>query len=156
MIHQVFRANPPRMPLKSYKDFSAFKLYMHDVGLLGAMSGLPASALLERNSVFTNFKGALTEQYVLQELLAAGASPSYWAAERGDAEVDSLVQGSKAVFPIEVKAEPNLKAKSLKTYREFFNPPVCYRTSLSEYAAGPATRDIPLYAVARIAEEVCK
>ncbi len=156
MIHQVFRANPPRMPLKSYEDFSAFKLYMHDVGLLGAMSGLPASALLERNSVFTNFKGALTEQYVLQELLAAGASPSYWAAERGDAEVDFLVQGSKAVFPIEVKAERNLKAKSLKTYREFFNPPVCYRTSLSEYAAGPATRDIPLYAVARIAEEVRK
>lgn len=94
MIHQVFRANPPRMPLKSYEDFSAFKLYMHDVGLLGAMSGLPASAILERNSVFTNFKGALTEQYVLQELLAAGASPSYWAAERGDAEVDFLVQAS--------------------------------------------------------------
>ncbi|MBQ3289592.1 MAG: ATP-binding protein [Kiritimatiellae bacterium] len=156
MVHQVFRADPPRMPLKSYEDFSAFKLYMHDVGLLGAMSGLPASALLELNSIFTNFKGALTEQYVLQELLAAGVSPSYWAAERGDAEVDFIVQGSKAVFPVEVKAERNLKAKSLKTYREFFKPPVCYRTSLSEYAAGRLTRDIPLYAVARIAEEVRK
>ena len=153
MIHQIFRADPPRMPLKSYEDFSAFKLYMHDVGLLGAMSGLPASALLDRNSIFTNFKGALTEQYVLQELLAAGMSPSYWAADRGDAEVDFLLQGSKAIFPVEVKAERNLKAKSLKTYREFFKPPACYRTSLSEHATGRLTRDIPLYAVSRIAEE---
>ena len=154
MIQQVFRANSPRLPLKSYEDFSAFKLYMHDVGLLGAMSDLPAAAILDRNSVFTNFKGALTEQYVLQELLASGMAPSYWASDRGDAEVDFLVQGANAVFPLEVKAERNLKAKSLAAYREFFKPPVCYRTSLSEFAPGRLVRDLPLYAVSHIAEEV--
>ena len=153
MITQLFRADPPRLPLKSYEDFSAFKLFMHDVGLLGAMSDLPPSAVLEGNAVFTNFKGALTEQYVLQELLAAGASPAYWSSERGDAEVDFLLQGTDAVYPVEAKAECNLKAKSLKTYREFFSPPRCYRTSLERHRTGKLTEDMPLYAVGRIVEE---
>ncbi len=154
MIHQVFRAETPRMPLKSYEDFSAFKLYMHDVGLLGAISALPPSAILEGNAVFTNFKGAMTEQFVLQELIASGVEPSYWSSERGDAEVDFLVQGAKAIYPVEVKAERNLKAKSLKAYRETFGPPVCYRTSLSPFSAGKLVRDMPLYAVSRIAAEI--
>ena len=154
MIHQVFRAETPRMPLKSYEDFSAFKLYMHDVGLLGAISALPPSAILEGNAVFTNFKGAMTEQFVLQELIASGVEPSYWSSERGDAEVDFLVQGTKAIYPVEVKAERNLKAKSLKAYRETFGPPVCYRTSLSPFSAGKLVRDMPLYAVSRIAAEI--
>ena len=81
--------------MKSYEDFSAFKLYQHDVGLLGAMSVLPPSAILEGNELFTNFKGALTEQYVLQELAALGVEPSYWSAERGDAEVDFVLQGRR-------------------------------------------------------------
>ena len=154
MIHQVFRAETPRMPLKSYEDSSAFKLYMHDVGLLGAISALPPSAILEGNSIFTNFKGAMTEQFVLQELIASGVEPSYWSSERGDAEVDFLVQGTKAIYPVEVKAERNLKAKSLKAYRETFGPPVCYRTSLSPFSAGKLVRDMPLYAVLRIAAEI--
>ena len=154
MIHQVFRAEAPRMPLKSYEDFSAFKLYMHDVGLLGAISALPPAAILEGNSIFTNFKGAMTEQFVLQELIASGVEPSYWSSERGDAEVDFLVQGTKAIYPVEVKAERNLKAKSLKAYREIFGPPICYRTSLSPFSAGKLVRDMPLYAVSRIAAEI--
>ena len=152
-VTQLFRANPPRLPLKAYEDFSAFKLFMHDIGLLGAMSDLPPSTVLEGNAVFTNFKGALTEQYVLQELLAAGASPAYWSSERGDAEVDFLLQGADAVYPVEAKAERNLKAKSLKTYREFFSPPRCYRTSLERHRIGKLTEDMPLYAVGRIVEE---
>ena len=103
--------------------------------------------------MFTNFKGALTEQYVLQEFLAAGASPAYWSSDRGDAEVDFLLQGADAVYPVEAKAERNLKAKSLKTYREFFGPPRCYRTSLERHSHGKLTEDVPLYAVGRIVAE---
>lgn len=154
MVHRLYKADPPRMPLSAYGDFPAFKLFMHDVGLLGAMSGLPASAILEGTAVFTNFKGALTEQYVMQELLAAGAKPFYWAAEKGDAEVDFVVQGDRAVYPIEAKASRNLKARSLSVYREFFKPPVCYRTSLEKHSVGGNIRDFPLYAVSKIVEEI--
>lgn len=154
MVHQVFRASPPRLPLKAYEDFSAFKLYQHDVGLLGAMSDLPPSVILEGDSLFTNFKGALTEQFVLQELVAMGVEPSYWSAEKGDAEVDFLVQGGTAVYPIEVKAACNLKAKSLATYRGFFEPPICYRTSLARRSDGNLIRDVPLFDLLRIAREI--
>jgi len=154
MVHQVFRADPPRLPLKSYEDFAAFKLYQHDVGLLGAMSALPPSAILEGNELFTNFKGALTEQFVLQELVALGLEPSYWSAERGDAEVDFVLQGERGIYPLEVKAACNLKAKSLATYRGFFNPAICYRTSLAKRADGKLVRDVPLFDLPRIVREL--
>ena len=146
MIHQVFRASPPRLPLASYQDFAAFKLYMHDVGLLGAMSETTPSMLLDGNALFTNFKGALAEQFVLQELVANGIAPNYWTSDSGNAEVEFVIQGEKAVFPIEAKAGINTKAKSLKTYRDLFNPPYAIRTSLQPYHNGDSVKDIPLYA----------
>ena len=146
MVNQVFRASPPRLPLASYQDFSAFKLYMHDVGLLGAMSGTSSSMLLDGNTLFTNFKGALAEQFVLQELAANGIEPSYWTSDSGNAEVEFVIQGEKDVFPVEAKAGINTKAKSLKVYRELFNPPYAIRTSLQPYHDGEAVKDIPLYA----------
>ena len=118
------------------------------------MSDLPPSVILEGDSLFTNFKGALTEQFVLQELVAMGVNPSYWSAEKGDAEVDFLVQGGTAVYPIEVKAACNLKAKSLATYRGFFEPPICYRTSLARRSDGNLIRDVPLFDLLRIAREI--
>ncbi len=147
MMHQVFRVSPPRLPLFSYQDFSAFKLYMHDVGLLGAMSGIASQTLLEGNALFTNFKGAMTEQYVLQELVAAGIAPYYWTSDSGNAEVEFVVQGESATFPIEAKAGINTKAKSLKVFRELFQPPYAIRTSLNPHVEGQFTKDIPLYAV---------
>ncbi|MBR3957610.1 MAG: ATP-binding protein [Kiritimatiellae bacterium] len=146
MVNQVFRASPPRLPLASYQDFSAFKLYMHDVGLLGAMSGTSSSMLLDGNDLFTNFKGALAEQFVLQELAANGIEPSYWTSDSGNAEVEFVIQGENDVFPVEAKAGINTKAKSLKVYRELFNPPYAIRTSLQPYHDGEAVKDIPLYA----------
>ena len=146
MIRQVYRVTPPRLPLFSYQDFSAFKLYMHDVGLLGAMSGLTSQTLLEGNALFTNFRGSLTEQYVLQELVASGYTPYYWTSDSGNAEVEFVVQGESNVFPIEAKAGINTKAKSLKAYRDLFAPPYAIRTSLAPHADGTATKDIPLYA----------
>lgn len=146
MIHQVFRASPPRLPLASYQDFSAFKLYMHDVGLLGAMSGISPSMLLDGDALFTNFKGAMTEQFVLQELAANGITSNYWSSDSGNAEVEFVVQGEKNVFPVEAKAGINTKAKSLKVYRGLFNPPYAIRTSLQPYHDGENVKDIPLYA----------
>ena len=146
MVSQVYRVGTPRLPLKSYRDFSAFRLYMHDVGLLGAMSDLPPSSVLEGNAVFTNFKGALAEQYVLQELLVNGFEPCYWTNDTGNAEVEFVVQGEKGVFPVEVKAGINTQAKSLKTYRKLFSPAFSFRTSLADWHDGTEIKDIPLYA----------
>ena len=146
MIHQVFRVSPPRLPLFSYQDFSAFKLYLHDVGLLGAMAGLTTQTLLDGSTLFTNFRGALTEQYVLQEIIAAHRTPYYWTSDSGNAEIEFVVQDETTVFPIEVKAGINTKAKSLKTYRDLFHPPFAIRTSLAPHADGEMIKDIPLYA----------
>lgn len=146
MVKQVYRAGTPRMPLKSYRDLTAFRLYAHDVGLLGAMSDLPPSAVLEGNSVFTNFKGTLAEQYVLQELTANGLEPCYWTNDAGNAEVEFVIQGEQGVFPIEVKAGINTQAKSLRVYRELFSPPFAFRTSLAAAHDGQDIKDIPLYA----------
>ena len=139
-------ASHPRLPLTSYQDFSAFKLYMHDVGLLGAMSGTAPSMLIDGNALFTNFKGSLTEQFVLQELSANGITTNYWSSDSGNAEVEFVVQGEKDVFPIEAKAGINTKAKSLRVYREHFSPPYAIRTSLQPHHDGESVKDIPLYA----------
>jgi len=147
MIHQVHRVSRPGMPLKAYEDFSAFKLYAHDVGLLAAMSDIPHRMLIEGNALYTHFKGALTEQFVLGELVAAGVTPYYWSTDEGMAEVEFVVQGDADVIPVEVKAERNLQSKSLKSYRDRFSPRKCLRTSLSEHSAGKSTDDIPLYAI---------
>ncbi len=145
MVNQVFRVGTPRLPLLSYWDFSAFKLYAHDVGLLGAMSDLPPSALLEGDALFTNFKGTLTEQYVLQELLVAGFRPCYWTNDAGNAEVEFVVQGANGVYPVEAKAGINIQAKSLKVYRRLFSPPFALRTSLAAAHDGDEVKDIPLF-----------
>lgn len=148
MMRQVFRVGTPRLPLRSYFDFSAFKLYVHDVGLLGAMSDLSPSIVLEGDSLFTNFKGAMTEQYVQQELLVAGCKPAYWTNDAGNAEVEFVVQGEKDVYPVEAKAGINTQAKSLKVYRKLFSPPFAVRTSLADARDGTDTKDIPLFALA--------
>ncbi len=147
MIHQVHRVSRPGMPLKVYEDFGAFKLYAHDVGLLAALSNLPERVLLEGNDLFTHFKGAFTEQYVLGELVAEGVTPYYWAADEGMAEVEFIVQGETTVYPLEVKAGINLQAKSLKAYCTRFQVIRALRASLAEHSVGALIEDIPLYAI---------
>ena len=147
MVHQVHRVSHPGMPLKAYEDFSAFKLYAHDVGLLGAMSDLPPSILLGSNELFTHFKGAFTEQYVLQELVAAGLTPYYWTPEDGKAEIEFLLQGDRSIYPLEAKAETNLSGKSLLSYRQRYEPRKCLRTSLSMHTCGEKIDDLPLFAL---------
>lgn len=145
-MQQIFRVTKPNLPLVSYQD-NIFKLYFLDVGLLAAKSGLDVSVLLEGNRLFTEFKGALTEQYVLQQLLVMQSNPVfYWANERSTAEVDFIVQLGNHIVPIEVKAEENLKTKSLRSYYDQFSPELTIRTSMSDYREQDWMINLPLYA----------
>jgi len=148
LVYQIFRITKPNLPLGGYQD-NVFKLYFVDVGLLTAKTGLDVSILLAGNRLFTEFKGALTEQYVLQQLLVSGLEPIfYWGLERAVAEVDFVVQHSSQIIPIEVKAEENLKAKSLRSYYDKFKPDKVFRTSMSDYRKQDWLVNLPLYALA--------
>ena len=148
LIHIVNRVETPNLPLAAYKK-EAFKVYMLDVGLLSAQSGLTIQNLTNSDpEVFNHFKGALTEQYVLQELKAAtNENVFYWMNDRkkGVAEVDFLLQCEGNIIPIEAKASVNLRAKSLKAYMDYYEPPVALRTSLARLDRNVNLYDIPLY-----------
>jgi uncharacterized protein len=148
---KVCRANKPAIPLKAYEDRSAFKLFLVDVGLLAAMGNIEAQILLEGNAIFTEFKGALTEQYVFQQLNSTNDYVIYyWTAERSSAEIDFIVQYNSLIVPIEVKAEENLQAKSLKVYVEKFSPKMAVRTSMSDFRKQDWLTNLPLYAISEL------
>lgn len=152
LIHQVHRVSAPSLPLKAYEDLKAFKLYLLDVGLLSCAVGLRQDVLLDGNALFQEFKGALTEQYVFQELnVMQGLRIYYWTAERGTAEVDFIIDTGSDVIPVEVKAETNLQAKSLKVYRDKFQPKQSIRTSMSDYRQESWLLNLPLWAVETVA-----
>ena len=159
LVYEVCRISLPHYPLASYAEPEHFKLYMLDVGLLSAVAGLDINAFLDRDvAVFDHFFGALVEQYVLQELKAIGEiSVYYWAREgSAKAEVDFLIQIEDKKIPLEVKAERNLKAKSLKVFTDFYNPPITIRSSLEDLrhsnSSSDILYDIPLYLICKIAE----
>ena len=151
LIYKIDRVNKPNIPLIAYQDTSAFKLYILDVGLLSAMTRIDAKILLEGNEIFTEFKGSFTEQFVLTELKSNKDIPVfYWSAQRATAELDFLVQLGINVVPIEVKAEENLQAKSLKSFVEKYNTKVNVRTSMSDYRKEDWLINIPLYSIGNI------
>jgi predicted AAA+ superfamily ATPase len=153
LIQQVIRLSKPALPLPAYAD-EGFKMFLSDVGLLGAMSGLDATTLLHGNDFFNEFKGALTEQYVAQELRCRlGQTPCYWSAERATAEVDFVFQYKSCIYPVEVKAEENLKAKSLKVYSEKYTPAISIRSSMSDYRHDEWLLNLPLYGISQILAE---
>lgn len=148
LVHKVQRVTTPGLPLKAYEDLKAFKLFILDVGLLSCMVRLNQTVLLDGNDLFKEFKGALTEQYVLQQLKTLeGVETYYWTNDRGSAEIDFLVDNGSNVFPIEVKAETNLKAKSLRTYHEKFSPQISIRTSMMDYKQEEWLLNLPLWAI---------
>lgn len=150
LVHKVHRVTKPGMPLNAYAELSAFKIYLHDVGLLAAKSDLPLQAIVSKSQLFTEFKGALTEQYVLQQLVSdAALVPYYYSAENSRGEIDFLVQSETGYIPIEVKAEENLRAKSLRAFYEKYQPEISIRTSMSDYRREEWLVNIPLYAVNR-------
>lgn len=151
LVYQVNRVNNSKIPLSAYQDFSAFKLYLLDVGLLGAMAGLDAKTILEGNDIFEEFKGSLTEQYVLCQLKeCTNLNVFYWAAENATAEVDFITQIGSNNVPIEVKANENLQAKSLKIFVEKYNSKINVRTSMANYRKEDWLINIPLYCIGNI------
>ena len=152
LVHKIQRVNAPHLPLKAYEDLKAFKLFILDVGLLSCMVRLNQSVLLNGNDLFREFKGALTEQYVLQQLVTLKRLDTYyWTNDRGSAEVDFLIDTGEKIIPIEVKAETNLKAKSLKSYFDKFNPSISVRTAMLDYKKDDWLINIPLWAIESIA-----
>ena len=151
LVHRVSRVNAPGIPLRAYEDMKAFKLFVLDVGLLGCMTGLHQRTLLDGNALFVEFKGALTEQYVCQQLKTlADLELCYYTNDRGSCEVNFVVDTGGRVMPLEVKAETNLRAKSLKTYREKFSPELAIRTSMADYRKEDGLVNLPLYAIGQI------
>ena len=151
LVHKVSRVNAAGIPLKAYEDLKAFKLFLVDVGLLGCMAGLHQRTLLDGNALFVEFKGALTEQYVCQQLKTLDdLGVYYYTNDRGSCEVDFVVDTGEKIIPLEVKAEVNLKAKSLKTYRERFAPEVSVRTSMADFKEEDWLVNLPLYAIDQI------
>lgn len=148
LIHKVSRVNAAGIPLKAYEDLKAFRLFMVDVGLLGCMTGLSQQTLLDGNGLFTVFKGALTEQYVCQQLKTiADLGVYYYTNDRGSCEIDFVIDTGEQVIPLEVKAEVNLKAKSLRVYKDKYNPEIAVRTSMADYKREEWLVNLPLYAV---------
>ena len=152
LVYKIERVKGGGIPLKAYVDQKAFKLFVVDVGLLGCMTGLSPKILLDGNDLFTEFKGALTEQYVCQQLKTLeNLSIYYYTNDRGSCEVDFVVDTGERTVPVEVKAEVNLKAKSLKTYYEKHQPEISIRTSMADYRPEEWLMNLPLYAI----EEIC-
>lgn len=147
LIYKSHRISKPGMPLISYMDMSSFKIYMLDVGLLAARGNLDAKTLLEGNKIFTEFKGSLTEQFVAQELNAIGLELYYYSAKNSKGEVDFIVQKSGNIIPIEVKAEENLQAKSLRALVQRYQLTEAVRTSMSNYREQDWMKNVPLYSL---------
>lgn len=153
LVHKVNRVNAAGIPLKSYEDLKAFKLFVLDVGLLGCIAGLRQHTLLDGNDLFVEFKGALTEQYVCQQLkIIEDLGIYYYTNDRGSCEVDFVIDTGERIVPIEVKAEVNLKAKSLKTYQEKFSPKVSVRASMADFKKEDWLTNLPLYAINQITQ----
>lgn len=148
LVHKVSRVNAAGIPLKAYEDLKAFKLFIVDVGLLSCMVGLNSRTILDGNALFVEFKGALTEQYVCQQLKTVeDLGLYYYTNDRGSCEVDFIVDTSSQIIPVEVKAEINLRAKSLKTYCEKYKPEIAVRTSMADFKKEDWLINLPLYAI---------
>ena len=151
LCYKVGRVKKGGFPLKAYQDLPAFKLYLLEVGLLAAMADLDAKTLLKGNEVFAEFKGALTEQFVCQQIYAElSGVPYYWSSETSSGEVDFVLQHSGKIIPLEVKAEENLNAKSLKNFVATYKLDFGIRTSMSDYRKQEKLINIPLYALATL------
>lgn len=145
LVHRIFRISKPGLPLSAYDDLSAFKLYLLDVGLLRRLSGLYPSAISEGNRLFSEFKGALTENFVLQHLVSQfETTPRYWTSG-AQAEVDFIIQYGNKIIPAEVKSDENIRSRSLTVYHQQFNPPLRIRYSLKNLKRDEGLLNVPLF-----------
>ena len=157
LIYKINRISKPALPISAYEDTKSFKLFLLDIGLLSAISKLPARTLIEGDKIFTEFYGALAEQYVLQQLKGLDDMEiAYWISESNAAEVDFVIQTNGYVIPLEVKASTNLQAKSLKVFTEKFKPEIIIKTSLADFETNNGFLNIPLYMINNISDIIKK
>ena len=151
LVHKVNRVTEPKLPLSAYKNFSIYKLFILDIGLLCEMSELDEKTILDENNLFVEFKGALTEQYVLQQLICdTNYTPYYFGTDKATFEQDFLIQKENEIIPIEVKASTNVRSQSLKTFSEKYKPKLSVRFSLLPYCDQTWMINIPLFAVCNL------
>jgi predicted AAA+ superfamily ATPase len=157
LVYKISRTEENKLPLASFADEGLFKLYMLDIGLLGAKSELDVTTVLEPNTeLFGIFNGAMTEQYVMQELKASSYTPYYWGREKGEAEVDFVIQWRNEIIPIEVKSGFRKKSKSLDVYRGLYNPTHTIRTTLRNFGITDEVYSVPLYMIASFSDIIAK
>lgn len=144
LVYKVNRVKKIDYPLKHYEDFDGFKLFVSDLGLLGAMNDTPASQVLIGDSIFTEYKGSFTEQYICQEILSAGCTPYYYSNDNSTMKIDFVIQKER-IYPIEVKAEENLRSKSLRTVLDSNTNLFGWRFSMSGYREQDRMVNVPLY-----------
>ncbi len=148
VVKKINMVSEPRLPLKAYMKMSSFKLFLLDVGLLGALSEIPAKAIIDGDDTFVEFKGVAVGQYVLQEMKATTDYPIYYyGTESATFEQDFLIQKDVDIIPIEVKSGGNTRSQSLKAYCDKFNPRRAVRFSTLKYVSQGWMENIPLYGV---------
>ena len=150
LVYKVNRTKSGEMPLSAFEDFGTFKLFMLDVGLMCAMNKLSSDSILLGNDIFSTYRGAMTEQYVCQQLMGGVDLVYYWSADNSRGEIDFLIQNGERIVPIEVKAEENLKAKSLSAFVTRYPSLHAVRLSMSDYREQDWMTNMPLYAVCGI------
>ncbi len=147
LINIVYNVSSPKMPLAGYADYSKFKIYLLDTGLLGALLKLPASIILFPEDIFREYNGAFIENFVAQELTCYGNKPLFYWTSKSDAEVDFILQREKAIYPLEVKSGTSLNLKSLKSYADKYHPKLTFRASPRNFIQSGNFINIPLYAI---------
>lgn len=150
LVHKVCKVTKPYIPLSSYADGTAFKLYMADVGILRKLSKLPYEIILDATPYYSEFKGSLTENFVLCELTKSGDDPLYYWSSGNTAEVDFILQYAAEIIPIEVKSERSVKARSLAEYRKKYRPKHSVKTSMKSETNGEEILNIPLYLISAL------
>lgn len=150
LIHKSYLVETPKIPISAYANHHSFKIFSLDVGLLGAQSNLRAQTIIDGDVLFSEFKGSLTENFVIQELIATQErAPYYWTSEHM-AEIDYLFEGDGSIFPLEIKAEASLKKKSLLIYDERYGPSRLFRTSTMNLKLDGKIHNFPLYLISKL------
>ena len=146
LINVVYNISIPKLPLLGYADYSKFKIYLHDTGLLGAMLNISSNIIVEPTELFSEYNGAFIENFVASELVASGIKDLFYWSSKSDAEVDFILQKDNNIFPLEVKSGTSKNLKSIRSYEDKYKPKLIYRTSPRNFIQSGNFVNIPLYA----------
>lgn len=146
LINVVYNISIPKLPLSGYADYSKFKIYMNDTGLLGAMLNLSSKIIIKPTELFSEYNGAFIENFVASELVASGIKDLFYWSSKSDAEVDFILQKENNIYPLEVKSGTSKNLKSIRSYENKYKPKLIYRTSARNFVQSGNFINIPLYA----------